>query len=58
MAANLQIQVECIYYWDKQVKCNDCTANSSYAVKYPKLKPISVCGKCFNKYYKELCNEI
>ena len=54
MAANLQIQVECIYYWDKQVKCNDCTANSSYAVKYPKLKPISVCGKCFNKYYKEL----
>ena len=50
----LQIVSKYLYTWEKRDICNDCDNESNYMVKYPKLKPIQVCNKCFNKYYKEL----
>ena len=50
----LKVEAKCLYVWDKPGNCNedDCHRKASYEVKYPKLKPISVCGDCFNKYYR------
>ena len=49
---NLRIETKRIYSWEAKQKCNDCDNTSIGWVKFPKFKPISVCGECFDKYYK------
>ena len=44
------------YDWlkaDERSLCNDCDDLSVRRVKYPKLKPITVCNTCYYKYYSK-----
>ena len=48
----LKIEQKWLEVYQDKPPCNDCEGVSQKWVKYPKLKAITVCMDCYNKYYK------
>ena len=48
----LKIEQKWLKVYQDKPPCNDCGDDSQKWVKYPKLKPITVCMACYNEYYK------